>query len=116
MARKPIAPSAPPPQVDVLLGPSHSGKTQGLVDDYLAVLNSAPALGPDRALWLAPSSRSVRAVRDLALIAGLDASLAPGIMTFDGLADAILLAAYDRSRRLTPLMQRDLLRQVVATA
>jgi len=102
--------------VTVLLGPSHSGKTQGLVDDYLEVLKSTSKLGPDRALWLAPSSRSVRAVRDLAFLAGLDACLAPGIMTFDNLAEAILLAANDRSRRLTPLMQRDLLRQVIAAA
>ena len=116
MARKQPVSSAQSPQVDVLLGPSHSGKTQGLIDDYLDVLRATPTLGPDRALWLAPSSRSVRAVRDLALLAGLDACLAPGIMTFDSLADAILLAANDRSRRLTPIMQRDLLRQVVASA
>lgn len=109
-------PPAPRPRVAVILGPSHSGKTQQLVDRYRVALKAAQSAGLDRVLWLAPSSRSVAAVRDLVLAHDLDACLAPGIMTFDALADAILLAANVRSRPITPAMQRDLLRLVIATA
>ena len=120
MPRKSQVPSpqtpAPGPPVAVILGPSHSGKTQQLVDHYRVALKSAQSAGLDRALWLAPSSRSVAAVRDLVLSQDFDACLAPGIMTFDALADAILLAANVRVRPITPAMQRDLWQRVIATA
>lgn len=123
MARKSPAPSglslsksAPSPRVAVILGPSHSGKTQQLVDHYRVALKATQSAGLDRVLWLAPSSRSVAAVRDLVVAHDFEACLAPGIMTFDALADAILLAANVRVRPVAPVMQRDRWQRVIATA
>ena len=73
--------------------------------------------GLDRVLWLAPSSRSVAAVRELLIARGLDACLSPGVMTFDNLADAHSARGQELGLRpIAPVLQRELLRRVIVRA
>ncbi|MEX0585096.1 MAG: hypothetical protein WD176_00535, partial [Pirellulales bacterium] len=69
-----------------------------------------------RLLWLAPSSRSVTAVREQLIARGLDACLGPGVVTFDDLAEQILFASNSKTRPISPVLQRELLRRVIARA
>lgn len=103
-------------QVAVVLGPTRAGKTHELLGRYREALAEGRTGGLDRVLWLAPSSRSVTAVRDQFIDRGVDACLSPGITTFDDLADAILSASKNKTRPITPVLQRELLRRVIERA
>jgi ATP-dependent helicase/DNAse subunit B len=105
-----------PPQTVLFLGPAGSGKTHEMVRLYREALRRAGPTGVfDRALWLAPTSRNATLIREQLLADGLDACLAPRIVTFDELTDLILATgATAPAVGLTAAMQRELLRRIIA--
>lgn len=104
-----------PHAITVVLGPARCGKTHFLADKYRQVLQSAEsAIG--RALWLAPTSRGVAAVREQLIWGGLNAVLDPGVATFQTLTRRILGAVADPPRATRAFQERVLLRRVVDKA
>jgi ATP-dependent helicase/nuclease subunit B len=105
-----------PAEVTVLVGPARSGKTHRLVALYREALGASPAGNAARAIWLAPSSRSVVDVRQQLLADALAAILEPQILTFDHLAGRVFAALPQPLRILSPIEQRRLVRLVVERA
>ncbi|HEY2414621.1 MAG TPA: PD-(D/E)XK nuclease family protein [Pirellulaceae bacterium] len=105
-----------PAEFTVLVGPARSGKTYRLVRQYRDALESRPAGSVTQAIWLAPSSRSVAAIRQQLLGAGATALLEPRVLTFDHLADRVLTALPQPPRSLSPFQQRSLIRWIVERA
>jgi ATP-dependent helicase/nuclease subunit B len=70
----------------------------------------------DRALWLAPNGRTAAAVRDELVRGGLTACLQPGVLTFEDLTAQLLAASGARLKSVDKILQRELLRRVVASA
>lgn len=103
-------------QVVVLLGPARSGKTCDLVGRYRSVLENAPACRLDRALWLAPNGRTAAAVREELVRTGLTACLRAGVVTFEDLTDQVLAATNVRVKPIDLILQRELVRRVIASA
>jgi ATP-dependent helicase/nuclease subunit B len=102
-------------QVFVVIGPARSGKTQELLRVYeSAILDKGGAQGLDRAIWIAPNSRTAAAVREQ--LAARAACLRPGVLTFVDLARQILIAAGSRHKMLDNLLQRELLRRMIESA
>ncbi|MGD9632626.1 MAG: PD-(D/E)XK nuclease family protein [Pirellulales bacterium] len=105
-----------PSQITVLVGPARCGKTHRLVDQYRRVLQPAGA-EVGRAIWLAPTTRAVAAIRE-ALVGGpgLTACLDPGVTTFDALAHRIGASLPTPPRAISAFQQRVLVRRVVEDA
>src|SRR5262245_46926851 len=108
----PAAPQSP--LVTVLAGPARSGKTRRLVEQYARRAEAGKA--SRHLLWLAPSSRSAVAVRDELVDCGLAACLAPGVRTFADLAKQIIADSRQKLRLISPAVERELLRRVIAAA
>ena len=76
----------------------------------------ALASAAGQSLWLAPTARAASAVRDALIDRGVEACLAPGVQTFDGLAKQIISGAKQKVRPISPVAERELLRRVIAAA
>ena len=109
-SRLPVA-----PQVVALLGPARSGKTYHLIGTYRAVLEKTDSTGLDRALWLAPNGRTAAAVRDELIRTGLTACLRTGVLTFEDLTAQVFTASGARFKPIDAILQRELLRRVIAS-
>jgi len=101
-------------RVEILAGQAGSGKTAAALTDYREILRSGPILQRRRALWLAPTLAAASEIRDR--LAGPDALLDPGVMTFAGFASSVVWDAGLRVRVLSRLQRRRILRQVIADA
>src|SRR5262245_2477978 len=78
-----------------------------------AVCRAGPQGEFDRALWLAPTSRTAATVRQQ-LTDGLDACLTPGVMTFDQLTKLILTSGEAPPSTFIPASTaRELLRRAL---
>ncbi|MEN6450112.1 MAG: PD-(D/E)XK nuclease family protein [Thermoguttaceae bacterium] len=97
--------------VTILCGPARSGKTERLLSRYRETLRSGK---PGSSLWLAPNWRVAAEVRDRLLDGSLAGCFAPGVMTFAQYAQSVLHAARVPIRSITPLMKRELIRQLIA--
>jgi ATP-dependent helicase/nuclease subunit B len=111
----PFGPAQVNVQVDVVLGPARAGKTHDLLLRYLEALRTTPITPAGRCLWIAPTSRGAATVRD-ALATHGNTFLAPGITTFEDLAQQILFAANRKTRPISRVIQRELLRRTVRRA
>jgi len=100
-------------QPTFLVGPAGSGKTTRLLDRYRVTLRSAPIGG---VLWLTPTARAGRELRQQLLNAELPACLRPGIHTFTQFADAILEHAGIPIRPISNWQKRELLEELVQAA
>ena len=98
---------------EVVTGPAGSGKTSYLLDRYRAALRSEP---PGSVLWLAPTQRAARAVRDRLLDESIRACFSPGVMTFGQFAEAILMQSGEPMRFATPWMKRQLVERLLDEA
>ncbi len=103
-------------EVIVVLGPARAGKTHELVGRYHDALTRERADSLQRLLWLAPSSRAAAAVRDEIIARGTAACLGPGVLTFDELAKLIVAASKLKMRPISPVLERELLRRVIAAS
>ncbi len=103
----------PPAEVRIQVGPARSGKTRRLVDVYRTALDQ---MGPGATLWLSPTYRSCQEIRQELIASGVAASLGPGVMTFEALAEGVIAASPLPVRSVSTLQKRHLLRQLVATA
>jgi ATP-dependent helicase/nuclease subunit B len=99
-----------PSTVTAITGTTGSRKTELLLRRYRAVLSSRP---PGTALWLAPTSRAAGAIRARLLGEGLPSCFAPGISTFARFAESILARSPHTVRRLSSLLTRQIVRQLV---
>jgi len=102
------------PRLEILAGPGGSGKTAAALADYGDILRSGPILQRRRTLWLAPTHAASNDIRDR--LAGPDALLDPGVMTFAGFASSVVWDAGLRVRVLSSLQRRRILRQVIDDA
>ncbi len=102
-------------QLTVVIGPARCGKTHRLVALYRQVLRSAGgAVG--RGLWLSPTARGAAVIRQQLLAGELPAILDPGITTFATFGERVLAVSPQPPRQTTPLLERTLLRRVIASA
>ena len=97
--------------VTVVTGPARCGKTTELLTRYRRCLADSP---PGAALWISPTSRAALDVRGRLLSEDLPACFSPGVMTFEQLAQRVLDASGQPIRPLKPLMQRELIRLLIA--
>jgi ATP-dependent helicase/DNAse subunit B len=102
--------------VVVLIGPARSGKTHRLLQEYRDVLRATAVGHLGQTLWLSPTAPSAAAIRAQILGADLAAVLEPGIGTFEGLANRVLARLLASPQRMTPILERELLRRVVDRA
>ncbi|HEX2474197.1 MAG TPA: PD-(D/E)XK nuclease family protein [Lacipirellulaceae bacterium] len=100
------------PQVTVYLGPARSGKSSELLRQYADILRS-DTLPQGRALWLAPTGRSVAQLRSQLVRLDIDACLSPGVMTFGGLCRRILNSSQSRLRPIATVAEREIVRRCV---
>lgn len=111
--------------VRVLVGPAGAGKTRWLLGRYRSTLAEGPV---GCGLWLAPNGQTAATVRERLLDDALPGCLQPNVVTFAGLADAVLRHAsaeryYGRApadagppvvlRSIADLAKRSMLRRVV---
>ncbi len=99
--------------VTVVAGPARSGKTERLLARYRKVLAERTAC---QVLWIAPTARSVSALRDRLLNESLRACLEPRVVTFDGFAEMVLEAAAEPIEPVSPQLKRQLLAGLVERA
>ena len=99
--------------VKVLMGPAGSGKTTLLLGRYRKRLSDREF---GSTLWLAPTYRSAADIRQRLLDSSLTHCFAPGVMTFERFADAVVGAADRVTHRLGGLLKRQLIRRVIETA
>jgi ATP-dependent helicase/nuclease subunit B len=97
-------------RVCVITGPARSGKTSQLLDTYCQALRTLPV---GACLWLVPTQRTVRDIRQRLVDADAPACLLPGVMTFAQFADAVLAASGRPVRRLDPRAQRRLIHWLI---
>ncbi len=100
-------------RITVLAGPAGSGKTSELLDQYRSALEKLPIGG---VLWLAPTGRSARNVRERLLADGRRACFQPGVTTFARFAEQILLNSSVQIQSIPEGMKRELLARLVLTA
>jgi len=93
----------------VLAGPAGAGKTAWVLEKYQQVLSQSH---PGAALWLTPNWRGVEDIRRR-LLKGRVGYLAPGIMTFDRFAEAVVEFSRQKARLIDGQMKRHLVRQLV---
>jgi ATP-dependent helicase/DNAse subunit B len=98
-----------PARVRILCGPAGSGKTRRLLPRYREVAGAAFGA----ALWLAPTRRSVEAIRPQ-LLAGRSACLAPNLITFQDFAEEIIRVNDPAARPLSHVQRRLLAEEIVA--
>lgn len=104
-----------PSKLTLLLGDAGSGKTERLLSEYRAALSSARARRrPGTVLWIAPTHRAQQGLIERLLDDSGPVQLAPHVLTFDGFAEQILIAAGRPSTLIAPVMKRLLLRRIVA--
>ena len=103
----------PTADVKVVLGPARSGKTRHLLDGYLRALDELP---PGAAMWIAPTWRAADAMRCQLTAQRGRAVLAPGITTFERLAESVLAHSDRPIRPLGRTLKRALLRRLVEEA
>jgi ATP-dependent helicase/nuclease subunit B len=105
------------PRVEVLCGAAASGKTSRLLTIFRDELGRLQAEGtPGQAVWITPTARSRRAVRQDLLDSTLGACFAPNVFTFDAFAERLLQTT---GRGITPLSrsaQRMIVRTVIDDA
>jgi len=106
-------PEVPATGVTVITGPAAAGKTKRLLGEYRRALANGPIGG---VLWLTPTIRLARQVRDQLLDADLPGCLSPNCLTFARMAQAVLDAAPVAMRPITPWMKRGLLRRLLDEA
>src|SRR5581483_9249979 len=94
----------------ILAGPARSGKTRQLLDRYARSLAELPIGGT---IWLAPTGRSVRDVREKLVGLRVKSTFRPGIFTFASFAEAVLEQSSVSIRLITDGMKRELLRRLV---
>ncbi len=101
-------------KIEILTGVAGSGKTDLLLREYRASIKDAQnqqTLGTN--LWISPTFNSTSTVLSLLLDETLPICFAPNIMTFDRFAERLLAEAEPTIRRMSPVMQRTLLRRIV---
>ncbi|MCS7305035.1 MAG: PD-(D/E)XK nuclease family protein [Thermoguttaceae bacterium] len=97
-------------EIVVLAGPAGTGKTSYALERYQQVADRGAE--PGYLLWIAPNWRAVEELRRK-LLSNRVGYLAPGIMTFDRFAEAVVEFSGPRSRLLDRWMQRWLIWQLV---
>lgn len=97
-------------RVRVITGPARSGKTSQLVTTYCQALRTLPV---GACLWLVPTHRTVRDIRQRLVDADAPACLQPGVMTFAQFADAVLAASGRPVRPLAPRARRHLVHWLI---
>lgn len=101
-------------QIEILLGPAGSGKTDWLIEHYQKELvHSQKNLTPGSALWISPSMRSRNSIRNKILNSQITACFSPNIVTFDTFAEKILLASSSPINPITQSQKRILLQEVI---
>jgi ATP-dependent helicase/nuclease subunit B len=103
------------PGIEILAGIAGSGKTTELLSAYRDALRAGFASPhPGTALWLAPTQRAQADIRDRLLDGSLPVAFRPNLATFDDFADQVLASAPRSITPISPVMQRVLLRRIVA--
>ncbi len=97
-------------KVTVLAGPPGSGKTDRLLGRYRGVLAAGR---PGAGLWLTPTWRAAAELRRRLLGGGCAGCFSPGVMTFEGFAEAVLEFSPEAVRPISRLMKRQLIRQLI---
>jgi ATP-dependent helicase/DNAse subunit B len=100
-------------QVIITAGPARSGKTTRLLADFRTRLACEPI---GSLLWLAPTKRAAFELRGRLLQHGFAACFAPGMMTFDQFAQAVLHASTAAVRPMNAAMKRHLVRRLIGEA
>ncbi|MFN0053925.1 MAG: PD-(D/E)XK nuclease family protein [Planctomycetales bacterium] len=100
--------------MEILTGMAGSGKTARLLECYRGALADAQRRGePGTTLWLTPTQRSQQGVLERLCDGTLPVIFSPNVLTFSHFAERILRAAEQPIMRLSPAMQRTLLRRIV---
>ena len=100
--------------IEIFAGPAGSGKTARALQIYQAALARAPRGQLGCTLWLAPTHRARRLVRQRLLGPELTACFSPNVFTFDEFAEKILRYSSAAVTPITSVMQRSLLSGIVA--
>lgn len=101
--------------LEIVTGIAASGKTARLLDEYRQALHAARAAGRMGAtLWLSPTNRACREIRERLCGGDLPVVFAPNVLTFDEFARRLLRSAGHVGVPLSPVMRRALLREVVS--
>src|SRR5690349_3606841 len=102
--------------IKVLAGTAGAGKTSRMLDAYRHELRKGLAqCDPGRTLWLAPTQRACVQTRAALLDASLPVCIRPNVLTFEGFAERVVKFSTETIRPLTPVMQRTLIRRIVAS-
>lgn len=96
--------------VTLLCGPARTGKTDQLLARYRQQLATGQ---PGSALWIAPTQRSTRYIRERLLDASLPACFSPGVSTFDGFAELVLAAAPQEIRPISSQIRRRIIARLL---
>ncbi|MCH7689066.1 MAG: exodeoxyribonuclease V subunit gamma, partial [Planctomycetes bacterium] len=100
--------------VEILTGISGVGKTSRLIAEYRTELTrAAHKRQPGSTLWLTPTHRSARAVRNMLFEKMPRACFAPNVMTFDAFAEQILKFSGRNIAPLSPVTKRTLLKNII---
>jgi ATP-dependent helicase/nuclease subunit B len=99
--------------VTLLCGPARTGKTGQLLARYRQQLATGQ---PGSALWIAPTQRSTRDIRERLLDASLPACFSPGVSTFDGFAELVLAAAPQEIRPISSQIRRRIIARLLQRA
>jgi len=98
----------------LLIGPAYSGKTEHLLSVYRAALqSSAQNRNLGESLWIVPTQRATRQLKQRLITTGSTACFAPNILTFDDFAERILQHSHSASTAITESGKRFLLRQII---
>lgn len=101
-------------RIEFVTGIAATGKTARLLDVYRqAMRDTLRASRPGTVLWLSPTNRACRELRDQLCDRTLPVAFPPNVLTFDAFAERLLRAAGYPASRLSAPMQRMLLRQIV---
>ncbi len=104
-------------RVEVLCGASGSGKTNRLLAIFRDELQRLQAAGtPGQAVWITPTARSRRAVREDLLEGSLSVCFAPNVLTFDQFAERLLQSTGPGITPLSRVAQRMIVRTIVDEA
>jgi len=97
-----------PANVQLFCGPAGAGKTERLLKRYREVARATPGA----ALWIAPSQRSVDALRRRMLGDGV-CLLAPNLLTFQDFVEELIRANDAKARPISDLQRRLLIDDLV---
>jgi ATP-dependent helicase/nuclease subunit B len=105
------------PRVEVLCGAAATGKTSRLLAIFRDELRRLQVEGtPGQAVWITPTARSRRAVRQELLDSTLGACFAPNVLTFDAFAERLLQTTGPGITPLSRAAQRMIARTVIDEA